>query len=143
MTSSKDLPLDIGQRIYNARKAADMSQEALAKAVRVNRSYLSLVENGRSSPTIEFLEKLAVGLDLRVEELILGPEVFRYLSLSPRHGYLYRGLQELLADDEQMLLMNPTSEEIEILKSMQLHPDHDPTKRFFIDALLDLRRTRT
>ncbi len=142
MTQPKDLPLNVGQRIYNARKAADLSQETLAKAVRVNRSYLSLVENGRSSPTIEFLEKLAGGLNIRIEELLLGSEVFRYISLSPRHGFLYRGLQDFLADADQMLLMNPTSEEIEILKSIQLHPDHDPTKRFFVDALLDLRRTR-
>lgn len=143
MTVDKALPIDVGQRIHDARKAADMSQETLAKAVRVNRSYLSLVENGRSSPTIEFLEKLAGGLHLRVEELLLGPQVFRYLSLSPKHGHLYRGLQELLSDSDQMILMNPTPEEIEILKTIQLHPDHDPTKRFFVDALLDLRRIRS
>lgn len=142
MSQNKALPLNAGQRLHDARKAADMSQEQLAKAVHVNRSYLSLVENGRSSPTIEFLEKVSGGLNLRVEELLLGPDVFRYLSLSPKHGFLYKGLQELLADDEQMLLMNPTKEEIEILKSIQLHPDHDPAKRFFVDALLDLRRTR-
>ncbi len=142
MSQNKALPLNVGQRLHEARKAADMSQDQLAKAVRVNRSYLSLVENGRSSPTIEFLEKVAGGLNLRVEELLLRSEVFRYLSISPKHGYLYKGLQDLLADDEQMLLMNPTNEEIEILKGIQLHPDHDPSKRFFVDALLDLRRTR-
>lgn len=139
---NKNTPLDIGQRLHEARRAADLSQDTLAREVRVNRSYLSLVENGRSSPTIEFLEKVAAGLNMRVEELILGSAAFRYLSLSERHGYVYRGLHELLEDQEQMLLMNPSPEEIEILKSIQLHPDHDPTKRFFVDALLDLRRTR-
>lgn len=143
MSLNKALPIDVGQRIHDARKAADLSQETLAKAVKVNRSYLSLVENGRSSPTIEFLEKISGGLNLRVEELLLSPKVFRYVSLSPQHGYLYKGLQDLLADNEQLLLMNPTNEEIEILKSIQLHPDHDPTKKFFVDALLDLRRTRS
>ena len=143
MVTNKTIPLDIGQRLHEARRAADMSQDTLSKAVRVNRSYISLVENGRSSPTIEFLEKVASGLNLRVEELILGPEAFRYLSLSPRHGYLYKGLVELLEDQEQMLLMNPSAEEVEILKAIQLHPDHSPTKRFFVDALLDLRRTRS
>ncbi|MCL4304921.1 helix-turn-helix transcriptional regulator [bacterium] len=119
-----------------------MSQEALASLVHVNRSYLSLVENGRSSPTLEFLEKISSGLNLSIEELILGREAFRHITYTPEQGYVYRGLQEFLEDREQLLLMNPTESEIAALKAIRLHPDHDPTKRFFVDALLDLRRTR-
>ena len=136
-------PLEIGARIREARKETGISQEALAALVRVNRSYLSLVENGRSSPTFDFLEKVASGLNLRVEELMLGKAAFHHITYSPEHGYVYRALQEFLDDREQTLLMNPSDEEIVALKAVRLHPAHEPTKRFFVDALLDLRRTRS
>ncbi|MCB9358242.1 MAG: helix-turn-helix transcriptional regulator [Calditrichaeota bacterium] len=142
MSSSGKSSLDVGALIRDARKEAGLSQEALAELVRVNRSYLSLVENGRSSPTFDFLEKVSSGLNMRVEELLLGREVFKHITYSPEEGYIYRGLKDFFEDREQMLLMNPSAEELVALKAIQLHPEHDPTKRFFVDALLDLRRTR-
>ncbi|MBK6766330.1 MAG: helix-turn-helix transcriptional regulator [bacterium] len=142
MVQPRKHPINIGERIRDARKAADISQEALSGLVRVNRSYLSLVENGRSSPTLDFLEKISAGLNLRVEELILGKLAFEHITYTPEDGYVYSGLQDFLDDKEQRLLMNPSPDEILALKAIKLHPKHDPTKRFFIDALLDLRRTR-
>lgn len=143
MAQARKHPINIGERIRDARKDADISQEALSSLVRVNRSYLSLVENGRSSPTLDFLEKIASGLNQRIEELILGKEAFRHITYTPEQGYVYTGLQDFLDDEEQQLLMNPSPDEVIALKAIRLHPKHDPTKRFFVDALLDLRRTRT
>ncbi|MCC6476481.1 helix-turn-helix transcriptional regulator [bacterium] len=136
-------PLNIGQRIRQARKTADMSQEELADRVHVNRSYLSLVENGKSSPTIEFLEKIAGGMNMRAEEIILGRALFQHFTLDPNSRFIYKGLADFLADEEQMLLMNPSDEEVVALKSLLVHSDHNPSKKFFVDALLDMRKGRT
>ncbi|MFH1011446.1 MAG: helix-turn-helix transcriptional regulator, partial [bacterium] len=88
----------IGERIREARKRAGLSQEALADRIGVNRSYLSLVENGKSSPTFEFVEKIAGGMALRVEDIVLG-ERGRYLVYDAEdESPMYEGLAELLQD---------------------------------------------
>jgi transcriptional regulator with XRE-family HTH domain len=132
----------IGSRIHQARKIAGLSQEQLADRINVNRSYLSLVENGKSSPTFEFLEKVAEGLEIQVEDLVLGQQISGLVLVDPEQGPLYEGLGELLRDTEQMLLMNPTQEEIDILRSIRVDPHYRPSKRFFVEVLLDYRKTR-
>lgn len=130
----------IGELIREARKRAGISQDELASRIDVNRSYLSLVENGKSSPTYEFMDKIASGLNLTVQDLVLGHEIRGLLSIVPGHGPMYEGLADLLRDNEQMVMMNPTEEELEILKSIRLDPQYRPSKRFFIEALLDYRK---
>lgn len=132
----------IGERIRSARKKAGHSQEALADRIKVNRSYLSLVENGKSSPTFEFLEKVAGGLNIAVEDLVLGHEISGLVNVEHAQGPVYEGLAELLNDGEQMLLMNPTPEEVGILKNIRVDSRYRPSKRFFVEALLDYRKNR-
>jgi transcriptional regulator with XRE-family HTH domain len=132
----------IGERIREARKRAALSQEALADRIGVNRSYLSLVENGKSSPTFEFVEKIAGGMELRVEDIVLG-ERGRYLVYdSEDESPMYEGLAELLQDESQVLLMNITDEEKEILRTIRLNSRIRPSKQFFIQALLDFRKSK-
>ena len=132
----------IGQRIREARRKAGLSQEALADKISVNRSYLSLVENGKSSPTFEFVEKIAKGIDLRVEDIILG-EQGRYLFYDAEdEAPMYDGLSELLQDHHQMILMNITDEEIDVLRTIRLNSRIRPSKEFFIQALLDFRKSK-
>jgi transcriptional regulator with XRE-family HTH domain len=132
----------IGERIRAARKKAGHSQETLADRIKVNRSYLSLVENGKSSPTFEFLQKVAGGLNINVEDLVLGQEISGLVNVDPAQGPVYEGLADLLNDSEQMLLMNPTPEEIGILKNIRVDSRYRPSKRFFVEALLDYRKNR-
>jgi transcriptional regulator with XRE-family HTH domain len=131
----------IGERIRDARKLSKYSQEELAERIKVNRSYLSLVENGKSSPTFEFMEKIASGLGIKVEELILGRDIANTLCNCGSES-TYEGLMDLLEDNQQMLLMNPNDEEQRILKSIRVDPHYRPSKKFFIEALLDYRKTR-
>ena len=134
--------MKIGERIREARRRAGISQEGLSEKIRVNRSYLSLVENGKSSPTFDFLEKVASGLELKIEDLILGQDISKYFREVPERGFVYEGLAEFLEDKEQRLLMNPSEDEIEALQKIQIGVDYQPTKRFFVEALLDLRKSR-
>ena len=132
----------IGDRIRQARKKAGHSQETLADRINVNRSYLSLVENGKSSPTFEFLEKVAGGLEIAVEDLVLGHEISGLVTVDEAQGPVYEGLAELLADHEQMLLMNPAPDELSVLKNIRVDSRYRPSKKFFIEALLDFRKNR-
>lgn len=132
----------IGVRIRSARKEAGLSQEVLAKKIGVNRSYLSLVENGKSSPTFEFVEKIAGGIGLRVEDIVLG-EKGRFLVYdTDDEAPMYEGLSELLQDQNQMILMNITDDEVDILRSIRLNSRIRPSKQFFIQALLDFRKSK-
>ncbi|MBI5058408.1 helix-turn-helix transcriptional regulator [candidate division KSB1 bacterium] len=132
----------IGSRIKEARKKAGFSQETLADKIHVNRSYLSLVENGKSSPTFEFLDKVASGLSLQVEDLVLGQQISDFVLTHPSEAPMYEGLRDFMQDREQMLLMNPSDEEINILRAIRVDKRFRPSKRFFIDALLDYRKGR-
>jgi transcriptional regulator with XRE-family HTH domain len=132
----------IGERIREARKRARLSQDELASKIDVNRSYLSLVENSKSSPTYEFLDKIASGLNLTVQDLVLGHEISGFVTVLPGQGPMYEGLADLLRDSEQMIMMNPAEEELSILKSIRVDPRFRPTKRFFVEALLDYRKNR-
>jgi transcriptional regulator with XRE-family HTH domain len=132
----------IGERVRRARKRAGESQDSLAIKIRVNRSYLSLIENGKCSPTFEFLERISTGLAIPVEDLVMGEEISGLIAVDGVEGPVYRGLAELLDDQEQMLLMNPSREELDILKGIRVDTRFRPSKRFFVEALLDHRKTR-
>ena len=132
----------IGARIRKARKSAGDSQQELADRIRVNRSYLSLIENGKCSPTFDFLEKIAEGMAVTVEDLVLGQPITGLIRTDSAEGPLYEGLAELLDDEEQMLLMNPSADELDILKTIRVDLRFRPSKRFFVEALLDYRKHR-
>jgi transcriptional regulator with XRE-family HTH domain len=132
----------IGERLRRARKRSGESQDSLALRIKVNRSYLSLIENGKCSPTFEFLERIAEGLAMPVEDLVMGEEISGLVVVDAQEGPMYRGLADLVEDQEQMLLMNPTREELDILKGIRVDTRFHPSKRFFVEALLDHRKTR-
>ncbi|BBO34436.1 helix-turn-helix domain-containing protein [Lacipirellula parvula] len=60
----------IGGVLRDARLKAGMTQEALAFAADVDRTYVSYLENDQKSPTLEMLVKLCRELSLPVSELI-------------------------------------------------------------------------
>lgn len=62
--------LPIGEVLRQARLKAGMTQEALAFAADVDRTYISYLENDQKSPTLEMLVKLCRELALPVSELI-------------------------------------------------------------------------
>jgi len=132
----------IGDRVRQARKAIGDSQADLADRIKVNRSYISLVEKGKSSPTFEFLEKVAGGLNMNVEDLVVGQRITDLVTYDANEGPAYEGLVDLLHDEEQLLLMNPSADEMGILKTIRVDSRYHPSKRFFIEALLDYRKNK-
>ncbi len=66
--------MDIGSRIRVERKAAGLSQEALARRADMSLNGLAQLERGgRTDPHYSTLEKLAGALDMSVGELVEEP----------------------------------------------------------------------
>ncbi len=60
----------LGEALCRARKAAGISQEQLAFDSKVDRTYISELENGHKSPTVEVLFRLSPILGMAASELI-------------------------------------------------------------------------
>jgi transcriptional regulator with XRE-family HTH domain len=60
-----------GQRVAELRRAARVSQEALADRCGFARSYMSRIERGKANPSLDAIEALAGGLKVAVPELFI------------------------------------------------------------------------
>lgn len=65
------IAVNFGRIVRRAREARGLSQEALADLASVSRSFLSEVERGSASPSLETMQKLADALGERLSYLIL------------------------------------------------------------------------
>jgi transcriptional regulator with XRE-family HTH domain len=67
------VPLDLGARVRELRKARSWTLEQAARQAGLARSTLSKIENGQMSPTYDALRKLADGLGIPVPQLFTPP----------------------------------------------------------------------
>lgn len=65
-TTSKQL----GQRLKRLRMTQGLSQDALARQVKITREYVNKLEAGRYDPTISVVQRLAKALKVTVGELV-------------------------------------------------------------------------
>lgn len=66
MKTTKEL---LGARIKELRKLSKMTQEKLAEQIGVDPKYVSFIEVGRSSPSLEAMEKIAQALDVEIKDM--------------------------------------------------------------------------
>jgi transcriptional regulator with XRE-family HTH domain len=59
----------LGKRIKEIRQSRNLKQPALSNIVDVDPQYISRIETGKSSPSLDTLEKIAKALDVEVKEL--------------------------------------------------------------------------
>ena len=94
----------LGQKIQALRKQQRLSQAQLEQSTGIKREYISRLERGKlKNPTIGTLSKIAQGLDVTVENLLLcdsSPNCFRDLlgqseKLERKISLLKNDLQEL------------------------------------------------
>lgn len=62
--------LPIGEVLRQARQKAGLTQEGLGFAAEVDRTYISYLENGHKSPTVDMLARLCNVLNIATSELI-------------------------------------------------------------------------
>ena len=66
----KDLKAKIGGVLRAQREKLALSQEAVAERAGVDRTYVSILERGLKSPTLETLEKICMALGTLPERVI-------------------------------------------------------------------------
>ena len=70
MRSNARLPRILGNRIKRKRKLLNLTQEELAAKVGISPVYVGYIEQGRNTPSLEVLEKIAKALKIKTSELI-------------------------------------------------------------------------
>lgn len=70
MRKNARLPKVLGNRVQKARKKMGLTQEELADKIGVRRVYMGYVEQGRNTPSLETLQKLARALGVSLGSLI-------------------------------------------------------------------------
>ena len=60
----------LGKNMKRIRAKKGMSQGDIARALEVDRGYISNIENGKKNPTLATIQKLADALKVSADELI-------------------------------------------------------------------------
>lgn len=66
--------MDLGARLLELREERRLSQGELEKRTGLLRNYISRLEHGHTSPSVETLEKLAHAFDLKLYQLLYDGE---------------------------------------------------------------------
>ena len=66
----KNISKNIGKRVKIERIKQDISQERLAELSDLHRSTLGLIENGKISPTLDSIAKIAGALGVSLSEIV-------------------------------------------------------------------------
>ncbi len=69
MRKNAKLPKALGKRIQKFRKNTELTQEELSEKIGISRAYMGFIEQGRYSPSLEVLEKIAKVLRIRMSDL--------------------------------------------------------------------------
>jgi transcriptional regulator with XRE-family HTH domain len=87
----------MGDRVKDLRLKKKFTQERLSEDIGINPKYLSSIERGKENPTLNMLIKLAVSLDVEMEQL------FSYLQYEDPVGRKNRIINLIeKANDEQL-----------------------------------------
>ena len=62
--------MDLGTKFKNIRYNNNISQEEMAKILKINRNYLSRIETNKSLPTAEVLTRLAEAFNISIDTLL-------------------------------------------------------------------------
>lgn len=130
---------DLGRRVKAARLARRLTLEEVVKRAEFTVSWLSKLENGQLTPSLEGLVKLADVLECGVDTLVEG------LSVPPRYVVVKRGegrkddrrggrsgyAVESLADQWRNRAMNPAIITLSGMGNRQ-HPDNHDGQRFIM-----------
>jgi len=66
----RPISIKLGQNIKKIRMKKKMSQGDIARALGVDRGYISNIENGKKNPTLATLQKIANALGVGVDGLL-------------------------------------------------------------------------
>ena len=64
------IALQLGRNLKKIRTEKKLSQGAIARKLKVHRSFISGIENGKRNPTLATIEKLALAIGAKVVDLL-------------------------------------------------------------------------
>lgn len=67
---ASDICVRVGRKIRKLRRARGWSQQLLADHAELERAHLSRLEQGRREAGLRVLERIAVALEVEIEELV-------------------------------------------------------------------------
>lgn len=99
-SSEADNPIDVGARLRTLRAGASLSIRALAEKSGLNVNTLSLIENGKTSPSVSTLQQLANGLGVQVTEFFATEQgtktvVHQHNGRHPRAAFSHGVIEDL------------------------------------------------
>lgn len=59
----------LGKKVQRLRKSLGYSQEELAEKIKISRTHMGHIEQGRKSPSLKVMEKLAKTLKIELSDL--------------------------------------------------------------------------
>ena len=68
MTNTSQENLDLGLRLRSVREGAQLSQRALAKRANVTNSTISLIESGKTNPSVGALKRILEGIPIGLSD---------------------------------------------------------------------------
>jgi len=71
MDSNSEILIKFGNRVREARKLKNLSQEELAFRADVHRTYIGMIERAEKNITLLNIEKIANALDLNIKDLFI------------------------------------------------------------------------
>lgn len=69
MRKNAKLPKVLGKKVQKYRKSTGLTQEEVAEKIGISRAYMGYIEQGRYSPSLEVLEKIARVLKIKMSDL--------------------------------------------------------------------------
>jgi transcriptional regulator with XRE-family HTH domain len=75
MTDTEAFMYRLGRRVRLARLINELTQDQLAEAAGISRSFVSLIEHGAHGVDVVRLHRIAAALDMRLSDLIRETEL--------------------------------------------------------------------
>ena len=65
----RKISLQLGIKVQRLRKSEGFTQEELAEQIGISRTHMGHIEQGRKSPSLEIIDKIARKLKVKVSDL--------------------------------------------------------------------------
>jgi putative transcriptional regulator len=98
-----DFNKKFGNRLREIRKANKLSQQELAREIGMTFNTISSIERGKISPKLDTIVKLALALDISLEDFLSFPETFAPNKYTRK--MVEQLSRQLLGYDEDFLLL--------------------------------------
>jgi len=117
---------EIGDRLRKLRQERDMSQTDVAEAMKVLPNQYNKVENGKVSPGLDTLVRIAEALDVSIDMIVYGKNKYADKAAAKARK---EGMEDIGDDD--------------VLRRMKIVNDMPPDDKFTALEMLDLVITKS